>query len=96
MYGNEDDQFPADEFYRKISLEYYYQKIPVIRLLFATGTYFAGGDPVFLWHPAAEAEIWNSRVTGSGTVPYGLSAPYPWCVIICFLFYAAPRQVSSY
>ena len=26
------------EFYRKISLEYYYQKIPVIRALFAIGT----------------------------------------------------------
>ena len=28
------------DFYRKLSLEYYYQKIPVIRALFAIGTYF--------------------------------------------------------
>lgn len=84
------------EFYRKISLEYYYQKIPVIRALFAIGTYF--------WL----AVILFSTASGGGGQRYGTAGcwfwhcalrsfwvPYPWCVIICFYFMQL-RQVSSY
>lgn len=84
------------EFYRKISLEYYYQKIPVIRALFAIGTYF--------WL----AVILFSMASGGGGQRYGTVGcwfwhcalrsfwvPYPWCVIICFYFMQL-RQVSSY
>ena len=84
------------EFYRKISLEYYYQKIPVIRALFAIGTYFWLAVILFFYGiRRRRAEIWNSWLLVLALCLTVFLGPYPWCVIICFYFMQL-RQVSSY
>ena len=60
--GNEDDQSPADRiFIVRYHWKYYYQKIPVIRALFAIGTYFWLAVILFFYGiRRRRAEIWNS------------------------------------
>ena len=83
------------EFYRKISLEYYYQKIPVIRALFAIGTYFwVAVILFFLRHPAAEGRDMEQLAAGSGTVPYGLSGSHiPGALLSAFILCSSGRYL---
>lgn len=83
------------EFYRKISLEYYYQKIPVIRALFAIGTYFWLAVILFFYGiRRRRAEIWNSLAAGSRTVPYGLSGSHiPGALLSAFILCSSGRYL---
>ena len=82
------------EFYRKISLEYYYQKIPVIRLLFATGTYFWLAVILFFYGiRRRRAEIWNSWLLVLALCLTVFLGPISLVRYYLLLFYAAPAGI---
>lgn len=82
------------EFYRKISLEYYYQKIPVIRLLFAIGTYFWLAVILFFYGiRRRKAEIWNSWLLVLALCVTVFLGPISLVRYYLLLFYAAPAGI---
>ena len=82
------------EFYRKISLEYYYQKIPVIRALFAIGTYFWLAVILFFYGiRRRRAEIWNSWLLVLALCLTVFLGPISLVRYYLLLFYAAPAGI---
>lgn len=82
------------EFYRKISLEYYYQKIPVIRVVFAIGTYFWLAVILFFYGiRQRKAEIWNSWLLVLTICVTVFLGPISLVRYYLLLFYAAPAGI---
>lgn len=82
------------EFYRKISLEYYYQKIPVIRALFAIGTYFWLAVILFFYGiRRRRAEIWNCWLLVLALCLTVFLGPISLVRYYLLLFYAAPAGI---
>ncbi|RGF33115.1 hypothetical protein DW081_05235 [Clostridium sp. AF46-9NS] len=82
------------EFYRKISLEYYYQKIPVIRALFAIGTYFWLAVILFFYGiRRRRAEIWNSWLLVLALCLTVFLGPISLVRYYLLLFYVAPAGI---
>lgn len=82
------------EFYRKISLEYYYQKIPVIRAVFAIGTYFWLAVILFFYGiRQRKAEIWNSWLLVLTICVTVFLGPISLVRYYLLLFYAAPAGI---
>lgn len=82
------------EFYRKISLEYYYQKIPVIRALFAIGTYFWLAVILFFYGiRQRRAEIWNSWLLVLALCLTVFLGPISLVRYYLLLFYTAPAGI---
>lgn len=82
------------EFYRKISLEYYYQKIPVIRGLFAIGTYFWLAMIVLFYGIRQKiAEIWNSWLLILALCVTVFLGPVSLVRYYLLLFYVAPASI---